>query len=977
MSAPTGPARDGMIGASLKHYKIVERIAEGGMGVVYRAHDTHLDRTVAVKVLRPEAVEDAERKWRFVREAKAASALNHPHIVTIHDIDSDAGVDFMVMEYVDGSSLDRLIPPSGLPVDQVLDYGEQMASALGAAHAAGIVHRDIKPANVMVGPGGRVKVLDFGLAKLVEPEQTPSGAAATRDSTATAATVEARTRQGAILGTIAYMSPEQAQGKPVDARSDVFSLGSVLYEMLAGRRPFQGDSHLLTLTAILRDAAPPLKSVRADVPAEVQRIVTRSLEKRPADRYASASEMAADIARLRGGPAREHSDRPPLYRRASFMAPLAAALVVAAAAIFWLVRESRIRRARSVMLPEISRLTEQQKPAAAVRLSREAERYLPAEVAKLRRETWLPATIETDPPGAQVSMRDYLSSEADWQPFGTTPVRGARLPMGYYRWKISKPGYQPAEAAGAMDVDRRLDLASAVPPGMVHVAGGPFSLRSLPAVRLDDFWIDMYEVTNAQYKAFVDSGGYARREYWKQPFTADGRELSWESAMEKFRDTTGRPGPATWELGAFPEGHGNYPVEGVSWYEAAAYAEYAGKSLPTVYHWYRAAGIGAMTENFSDILRVANFGGKGAAPVGSRPAMSPFGSYDMAGNVKEWCLNDTTGRRYLLGGAWTDANYMFREADAQDAFIRLPGFGFRCVRYMKPVVGALTETIPVLARDYTKEKPVSDDVFRVYRSFFSYDRTPLDVRNEGPEESSPYWRRLKVSYAAAYGNERVPAYLFLPKNARPPYQTVVYFPSSYARIIRSSAEMDIRFLEFVIRSGRAAMYPIYQDTYERHIDSPPAGPNFRRDLVIQWSKDLGRTLDYLETRPDIDRGRFAYYGMSLGAIDGVVLVALENRFRTAILSSGGFRLDRVPPEVEPINFAPRIRIPVLLIAGRYDFAHPFETTQLPLFRLLGTPAQDKKHVSFEGGHIAVAIQPIVREMLDWLDRYLGPVAPPR
>jgi dipeptidyl aminopeptidase/acylaminoacyl peptidase len=189
--------------------------------------------------------------------------------------------------------------------------------------------------------------------------------------------------------------------------------------------------------------------------------------------------------------------------------------------------------------------------------------------------------------------------------------------------------------------------------------------------------------------------------------------------------------------------------------------------------------------------------------------------------------------------------------------------------------------------------------------------------------------------------------------------------------------MDIRFLDFVIRSGRAAVYPIYKDTYERHMEPPPTGPNLRRDLVIQWSKDLGRTLDYLETRPDIDSGRIAYYGMSLGAIDGVTLVALENRFKTAIFASGGFRLERAPPEVEPINFAPRIKIPVLLIAGRYDFAHPYETTQVPMFRFLGTAEPDKKHVSFDGGHIPLTIQPVVREMLDWLDRYLGPVAPAR
>src|SRR5512143_1802242 len=267
-----------MVGTALKHYRILEKIGEGGMGAVYRALDTHLDRTVAIKVLRADAVGDAERKWRFVREAKAASALNDPRIVTIHDIDSEDGVDFMVMEYVDGSSLDRLIPAGGLPLSEALDYAEQIASALGSAHEAGIVHRDIKPANIMVARGGRVKVLDFGLAKLVETARPES---ATTDSTATAETAVARTRQGAILGTIAYMSPEQAQGHPMDARSDVFSLGCVVYEMLTGHRPFGGDSHLQTLAAILRDPPRPLASVRRDVPPAVEKIVGRSVEKRP------------------------------------------------------------------------------------------------------------------------------------------------------------------------------------------------------------------------------------------------------------------------------------------------------------------------------------------------------------------------------------------------------------------------------------------------------------------------------------------------------------------------------------------------------------------------------------------------------------------------------------------------------------------------------------------------------------------------
>jgi formylglycine-generating enzyme required for sulfatase activity/tRNA A-37 threonylcarbamoyl transferase component Bud32/dienelactone hydrolase len=962
-----------MIGTSLRHYRIVEKIGEGGMGVVYRALDTHLDRTVAIKVLRPEAVGDAERKWRFVREAKAASALNHPHIVTIHDIDSDQGVDFMVMELVDGTPLDRLIPKEGLPVAQALDYGAQIASALGAAHAAGIVHRDVKPANVIVCSDGRVKVLDFGLAKLVE---RGSAGAQTTDSTATAETALPRTRDGVILGTVAYMSPEQAQGNPVDARSDVFSFGSVLYEMLAGRRPFEGDSQLQTLASILRDPPAPLASVRRDVPPDLENIVRRSLEKHPEDRYPTAQEMATELsaAHRRGAPAAVPVSRPAWLRPAVLypaIAVLAAGIVFAT---FSLVRASRVRRAKTVELPEIARLLEQQKPAAAFRLARAAARYLPQDVARLRAD-WLPATITTESPGADALMRDYLSTDADWQPMGKTPLH-LRLPQGYYRWKFSKPGYAPVDATGYLNVSRRLDSVSTVPAGMVRVAGGAFSLQSLNPVSLEDFWIDKYEVTNREFKAFVDAGGYSKREYWKQPFVRDGREIPWAEAAARFRDGTGRPGPSTWELGTYPEGRGDFPVDGVSWYEAAAYAEFAGKSLPTVYHWYRAAGMGAGTEIFSEILRVSNFGGKGPWAIGTGQGMGPFGTYDQAGNVKEWCLNATGGRRYLLGGSWSEPIYMFRESDAQDSFGRAPGYGFRCARYMSAPAAVLSEPIPRLSRDYAKETPVSDDVFRAYKSLYEYDRGPLDVRVEA-EEDFPYWRRQRVSILAAYGNERVPIFLFLPKNSKPPYQTVVYFPNSWAQLVPSSADLDVRNIEYVVRSGRAVIHPIYKETYERITEarSPSGGigPNQRRDLVIQWSKDLGRSLDYLETRPDIDRSKLAYYGSSLGAIDGVVLVAMEPRFRTAIFLAGGFRLAHVPSEVEPINFAPRIHIPVLLVAGRYDFAHPYETAQVPLFRMLGTPEQDKKHYVFEGGHAAPKNQPIIKEVLDWLDRYLGPV----
>ena len=276
------------VGRSLLHYRITEKIGEGGMGVVYKARDTHLDRTVAIKVLPAEAMADPERKRRFVQEAKAASALNHPNIIDIHDINSDAGVDFIAMEYVAGKTLDRRIGRKGLRIGEALKYAVQIADALAAAHAAGIVHRDLKPANIMVTETGLVKVLDFGLAKLTQPTQS--------EVSGTVSSMESLTGEGRIMGTVAYMSPEQAEGKAVDARSDIFSFGSVLYEMLTGRQAFQGDSTISTLSAILNKEAAPLS---AEIPHDLERIVTRCLRKDPARRFQAMADLKVELEELK------------------------------------------------------------------------------------------------------------------------------------------------------------------------------------------------------------------------------------------------------------------------------------------------------------------------------------------------------------------------------------------------------------------------------------------------------------------------------------------------------------------------------------------------------------------------------------------------------------------------------------------------------------------------------------------------------
>ena len=319
-----------MVGQTLSHYEILAKLGEGGMGVVYKARDQRLDRYVCIKVLRPEQLKDESRKQRFIQEAKSASSLNHPNIITIHEIDQADGTDFMVMEFVAGKTFQQMIPSGGMPVIDVLKYAIPIASALAAANAAGIIHRDIKPGNIMVGANGIVKVLDFGLAKLTAPEENAEGATQT---------FKAHTEEGTIVGTAAYMSPEQAQGKPVDARSDIFSFGAVLYEMLTGRRAFPGDNRMSTLASILQQEPKPLAELDSRIPRELERIVGRCLRKDPDRRFQHMADLNVALEELK-----EESDSGKLTpaapvrgtnSRTLLAIGLSAALVVISVAASW------------------------------------------------------------------------------------------------------------------------------------------------------------------------------------------------------------------------------------------------------------------------------------------------------------------------------------------------------------------------------------------------------------------------------------------------------------------------------------------------------------------------------------------------------------------------------------------------------------------------------------------------------------------
>ena len=409
----------------------------------------------------------------------------------------------------------------------------------------------------------------------------------------------------------------------------------------------------------------------------------------------------------------------------------------------------------------------------------------------------------------------------------------------------------------------------------------------------------------------------------------------------------------------------------MSWYEAAAYGEFVGKSLPTTYHWFMAAQM----RQFSDILKFSNFSGRGPAKVGGHDSLSPFGNQDMAGNVREWCWNaagdSSEARRYILGAAWNQAAYIFTHNEAEPPFNRTAGNGFRLAKFSSALAENLTKPQENVTRDYSREKPVTDDVFEIYRGFFSYVRKDLNVKVEAVDDTAPHWRRETISFDAAYPGERILAHLFIPRNAQPPYQTLVYFPSSLGLLAKSSEELELLLIDFLPRLGRAVLYPVYKGTYERHLEAPPSPFAPDRDLVIAWARDFGRAIDYLETRTDIAHDKLGYYSYS--APFAPVLSALDQRIKASFHIGSGLLPIKAPPECDPFNFAPRVKVPTLMIAGRNDFILTFDSCQMPLFRTLGTEEKDKRIAVFDRGHVVWLTPEVIKEIVAWLDKYLGSV----
>jgi dienelactone hydrolase/predicted Ser/Thr protein kinase len=967
-----------MIGQTVSHYRILEKLGEGGMGVVYKAEDTKLKRTVALKFLSPQALGTEDEKARFIHEAQAAAALNHPNICTVHEIDEAEGQPFIALEYIEGQSLKGLIESGPLNLEEAQKVAVQIVEGLHEAHRRRIVHRDIKPANIMIAGEGRVKIMDFGLAK--SPDRTQL------------------TREGKTVGTVAYMSPEQARGEEVDHRTDIWSLGVVLYEMMSGQSPFKGDHEQAVIYSILNSDPESPREIRADIPEPLESIILRTLRKEPQERFQAVDDLRCalhDFMVSAGMAQRTEATVKPIaqtLKRPAVFIPVGLVVLILLAFLIQAERQSsRTRWARQEALPRIMELVESEQEFAAFQLANQVRDVIPDDplLGRLWSDITVTTSVLTSPPGADVLLKAYGDLDGEWEHLGRSPLRDIDLPDAFCRLQIQKEGFELIEVGAWTDEDSLefvLDATGTIPGEMVRVHGY-VSIAALAGIGwfhtlpLADFLIDRYEVTYRQFQVFVDSGGYQRPDLWRHVFVQNGDTLSWEEAMALFQDATGRSGPVTWELSAYPEGRAEFPVTGVSWYEAAAYAEFARKSLPTVHHWAHAASIGASAH----IIPLSNFDTKGLAPIGSHDGLGYMGTYDMAGNAREWCFNAKEGERYILGGGWNEPHYMFNFTGTRSPFDRSEGNGFRCIRQLDEdslLTKAQQDLHSDPVRDYTGEEPVPDEVFAAYCELYRHDQTALNAQVEFEDDEPPYWRVEKISFDAAYGNERMFAYLFLPRGTQPPYQVAVLFPGAYAMQMRSSENgrriNSFSFVDFVIRSGRAVLCPAFQSTYERDdgysLYNPSTTPSDHRAHMLMWWKDLSRSVDYLQTRNDIAHDKIAYFGSSWGGWLSPQYLGQDKRFKVAVLRLCGLPTFQMASPFDPINFVPRIKIPVLMLNGKYDYLFPHETSQKPFFEALGTPTEDKRLVVYETAHSMHGFRnEMIKETLDWLDRYLGPV----
>ena len=603
------------------------------------------------------------------------------------------------------------------------------------------------------------------------------------------------------------------------------------------------------------------------------------------------------------------------------------------------------------------------------------------------------AEIKTQQDGVSISWRAYASND-EWRLIGRSPIQPLRLPRGILQFKLEKEGYEtsyfsssnpslklynsPVEFGWSLE-PINIQPQGSIPPGMTYIQGGNFipalTGAGVDPVYLHPFYIDKFEVTNKDFKGFMDAGGYSNSQYWvEMDFIQDGVSLSFEQAQEIMIDSTGMTGPAGWEVGTYLQGTENKPVTGISWYEALAYARYKGNILPPMYHWAKAAfpPDEIISPISPKLLKTSNFSREKIKDIGQ--GEGAYGTFDMAGNAKEWVWNIFGGRGLTLGGAFDEPTYLASQTAPQPRMDRSLKNGFRTARLINPRdLNPFGDPIETQApKDLSFYKPMNDEVFKVYSRSFEVDSSKPKSKVIYVDDSHPIWIKERISIEVGYNEEMMDMLIFKPKNSFGPSSPVVIHPGS--NYYSTPPEIDDinpgEFsLDFLIKSGKTLVWPAWKGSLNRMPAIRSGGDRMRdfRNLYIAWVSDTDKTLDYLETRNDIDTDNIFYLGMSYGALFNTHTLLFENRYKGAILYVGGV-FPTYPPLVDGINHMPRIDTPFLMLNGEQDYLVP-KSAAMYFYQSTGTPEKDKKIVFYDSGHWPLPRNQMIKETLDFIKKY--------
>ena len=499
-------------------------------------------------------------------------------------------------------------------------------------------------------------------------------------------------------------------------------------------------------------------------------------------------------------------------------------------------------------------------------------------------------------------------------------------------------------------------------------------------IKIEPFTISKFEVSNKEYQEFIDSGGYSNPKFWHFPITIDNRSYDFKSSMKLFTGKYGKPGPANWSYGKFPDGLENHPVTGISWFEANAYAKFRNLDIPNVFQWLYASGTGFSGIYDSKMIDDSNFNSNQMREVTDTRG-NANGVYNIAGNVKEWLHNpfgDKKDEYSILGGSYQEPSYYVKNYASLPPVDRSIGNGIRLVKNLNTDQKDQNKTlvVPDFYRDITSEPDVSDEVFELFKSQFDYKKTELNVSTQIADDFQSGYTLETFNLNTTYDSkEKLFGYIIYSNNYKDRYSPVIVVPSARAILNKTVDELPENILsqfKYLIDEGYAIFHPIYFNTYSRERAINTWLPNESeeyKEMIVKWGQDYKRSLDYLQTRKDFKFKNLSYYGYSLGSRYANILLAIDNRVRSAFIVVGGLRMQRAKKEIDEHFYLRRVKTPIFHIVGKLDATLGYEDVYLPWKKLVGTDLDDLKTLELDDFGHGIPKDTIVKYHKSWIEKY--------